>query len=71
MVECEVLDLTVETVDQRELGLGASIGLALVENLLCDFMLENGGGLGLGQDTILANTEDTFEQELGNREPDN
>jgi hypothetical protein len=34
LVEGEVLQLAVETVEGLELGLGASIGLALVKDLL-------------------------------------
>lgn len=68
MIECYVLNLTVETVEQGELGLGASIRLALVEHFLRDFMLENCGGFRLLQDAILSDTEEAFEDVLGDGE---
>lgn len=52
--ESKVLDLGNETADDAELGLGATVGLRLVECFLVDFLGENGGGFGGLQDTVLA-----------------
>lgn len=54
MDEKDVLDLTVETVDEFELGFGATVCLAFIVDFLGDFLLQNLGGLGIFQDLILA-----------------
>lgn len=54
MNEEDILDLTVETVDEFELGFGATVCLALVVDVLGDFLLQNLWWLGVFQDLILA-----------------
>lgn len=66
----DILDLTVETVDEFKLGFGATIRLALVVDFLGDFLLENLWGLGLLQDLVLAEREEAFEEVLGDGEAD-
>lgn len=70
MDEEDILDLTVETVDKFELGFGATIRLALVVDFLGDFLLQNLWWLGLLQNLILAQRQETFEEILGDRETD-
>lgn len=54
MDEENILDLAVETVDEFEFGFGATVGLALVVDLLGDFLLQNRRRFGLLQNLILA-----------------
>ena len=66
--ECNILDLAVETRHEAELGLCASIRLALVEDLLGDLVLEGLGGSRLLEDLVLAEGEEAFEDVLADRE---
>lgn len=66
--EGDVLKLAVETVDNAELGLGAAVGLGLVEDLLGDLLGENGGGTRLLENAILAEGEEGLEEVLADRE---
>lgn len=54
MDEGDVLDLTVEAVDEFEFGFGATICLAFSIDFMGDFLFENFGGLGILQDLVLA-----------------
>lgn len=54
MDEEDILDLTVETVDEFELGFSATICLAFVVDFLRNFLLQNLWWLGVFQDLILA-----------------
>ena len=60
----EILNLRVETVDDFELCLGATVGLRLVKDFLGDFLGENGGGLGFLEDAVLTGCEEGFEEVL-------
>ena len=66
--EGDILDLAPKTVDNLELGLGAAVGLGLVEDLLGDLLGENGGGTGLLEDAVLADGEERLEEVLADRE---
>lgn len=66
----DILDLTVETVDEFKLGFGTTVCLALVVDFLGDFLLQDLWWLGVLQDLVLAQRQKTFEQVLGNRETD-
>lgn len=71
VVESEVLELTIEIVDESELGLGAAVCLRFVEDFLRYFMLQYCGRFGFLQNTILADAEQGLEDELGDGEADN
>ena len=62
--EGEILNLRVETVDDFELCLGATVGLRLVKDFLGDFLGEDGGGLGFLEDAVLTGCEEGFEEVL-------
>lgn len=64
----KVDDLAPEAADDGEFGLGATIGLRLVEIFAGDFFGEDGGGLGRLEDTVLAKGEEGFEDELAQGE---
>ena len=70
MDECDILDLTVETFDERELGFGPAISLALVIHILWDLLFQYLGGFGIVQDAILSERKKLLEEELANREAD-
>lgn len=53
MDEGDVLDLTVETVNEFEFGFGATVCLTFGVNFLGDFLFENLGRLDVFQDLIL------------------
>lgn len=63
-----ILNLCPEAVDDFEAGLGAAVGLRLVKGFLGDFLGEDGGRLGLLQDSILAEGEEGFEEILADGE---
>ena len=65
MEESDVLDLRVQVVDELELGLGTSVCLALVEDILGYLELEDLGGLRPLEDTVLTQAQETLEEELG------
>lgn len=62
--ESEILNLRVETVDDFELCLGATVGLRLVKDFLGDFLGEDGGGTGFLEDTVLTESEERFKEVL-------
>lgn len=64
----EVDDLAPEAAGDGEFSLGAAIGLRLVEIFLGDFFGEDGGGFGRLEDTVLAEGEERFEDELAQGE---
>lgn len=63
-----VLNLGPEAGDDFVLGFGATVGLGLVKGFLGDFLGENGGGLGLLEDAVLADGEEGFEDVLADGE---
>lgn len=65
------MDLRVQVADELELGLGPSIGLALVEDVLGDLELEDLGWLGPLEDAVLTEAEEALKDELGDGEADN
>lgn len=68
MVECQVLKLSVDSVEESELGLGPSVSLALVEDILRHLVLEHRGGLRFAENAVLAEAKEAFEEELADRE---
>lgn len=68
--EDDVLDLAPKPVEELELGLGAPVRLTLVEDLLGHLVLQDLGRLGALQHAELAQAEETLEEVLGDREPD-
>lgn len=66
--EQEVLNLRDEAADDAELGLGATVGLGLVEGFLVDLFGQNGGGLGSLKNTVLAKSQERFENILADGE---
>lgn len=69
--EQEVLNLRDEAADDAELGLGATVGLGLVEGFLVDFFGQDGGGLGSLKNTVLAKSQERFEDILTDGEAQN
>ena len=68
MEESDVLDLRVQVADELELGLGTSVCLALVEDILGNLELEDLGGLRLLENTVLTQAQETLKEELGDGE---
>lgn len=68
MVECKVLNLSVESVQRPKLGLGAPVGLALVEDLLRHLVLQNRGRLCLAENAVLAEAKEALKDVLRDRE---
>lgn len=68
--EADVLDLSVEGVDHLELGLGPAVCLALVVHLLRHLILQHLWRLHLLKNSVLAETEEAFEEKLGDGEAD-
>lgn len=64
----EVYDLAPEAADDGEFSLGAAIGLRFIKIFLGDFFGEDGGGFGRLEDTVLAEGEERFEDELAHGE---
>lgn len=60
----EVDDLAPEAAGDGEFSFGATVGLRLVKVFAGDFLGEDGGGLGRLEDTVLAEGEEGFEDEL-------
>lgn len=54
MDEGDILDLTVETVDEFEFGFGATVSLTFGVYILGDFLFKNLGWFGMFQDLVLA-----------------
>lgn len=67
MNERDVLDLTVQTVDELELGLRSAISLALVEDFLRDLLFKNLGRLGLFQHLVLSEGQKALKDILRDR----
>ena len=68
--ESDVTDLRPEAIEQLVLGLGATVGLRLVEDILRNFLGENlGRGLGL-KNAILTEGEEGLEEVLADVEAD-
>lgn len=66
----DILDLAPQAVEDLKLGLGTTVGLGLVKDLLGDLLGEHGGGAGLLQDAVLAGREEGFEEVLADGEAD-
>lgn len=64
----DVLELRVEAVDHLKLCLGAAVGLGLVKHLLGDLLGEDGRGLRVLEDAVLAEREEGLEEVLADRE---
>ncbi len=62
--------MTVDVAEELELGLGATIGLALVEDFLRHLLLQDLWRLRLEEILVLAHTQDALEEELGHGEAD-
>lgn len=71
MNEGDVLDLTVETVDEFEFSFGATVCLTFVVNLLRNFLFEDLWRLGFLKDLVLAEGQEAFEEILSDRESNN
>lgn len=71
MDEGDVLDLTVETVDEFEFSFSATVCLTLSVDILRNFLFENLWWLGVFQNLVLAERKKSFEEILGDRETDN
>lgn len=71
MVEGKVLELSVETVEAAELGLGPAVRLALVVNLLRHLVFQHLGRLRPLQNLVLTVAEDSFKNVLADGEADN
>lgn len=68
--ECNVADLREQTVDERELGFGTTVGLGFIEDILGDFLGENFRGLSLLKNAVLTESEERFEEVLADVEAD-
>lgn len=69
--KCHILNLGPETGDDFELSFGAPVGLGLVKGFLGYFLGEDGGGLGLLEDTVLAEGKEGLEDVLADGEAEN
>lgn len=66
----DVRDLTPDTVDELELGFGASVCLTLVVCLLRNLLFQNLWRLCLLQNLVLTEREEALEEILRNRKAD-
>lgn len=70
MDECNVLNLTVETFHEPELGFSSTVILTFIVDILRDLLLENLRGLRFLQNLVLAKRQEFLETILGDGETD-